>query len=125
MSLIGQNARKASLDKVNSRTKNKILKRYAFLLGKEKKSILKANQKDIQFALGKGLKNNLIERLTIDEKKLIDIKNSIDKIAKLKNLKLYEVGISYYGRTYEEGKKIGLKDAFRAFYCILKYNLFK
>ena len=85
MNLIGQNARKASLDKVNSRTKNKILKRYAFLLGKEKKSILKANQKDILFALGKGLKNNLIERLTIDEKKLIGIKNSIDKIANLKD----------------------------------------
>ena len=85
LGLIGQNARKASLDKVNSKNKNKILKRYAFLLGKEKKSIFKANQKDILFALGKGLKNNLIERLTIDEKKLIDIKNSIDKIAKLKN----------------------------------------
>ena len=54
-------------------------------MGKEKKSILKANQKDIQFALGKGLKNNLIERLTIDEKKLIDIKNSINKIANLKD----------------------------------------
>ena len=85
MSLIGQNARKASLDKVNSKTKNKILKRYAFLLDKEKKSILKANQKDIQFAFGKGLKSNLIERLTIDEKKLIGIKNSIDKIANLKD----------------------------------------
>ena len=85
MRLIGQNARKASLDKVNSKTKNKILKRYAFLLGKEKKSILKANQKDIQFALGKGLKSNLIERLTINEKKLIGIKNSIDKIANLKD----------------------------------------
>jgi glutamate-5-semialdehyde dehydrogenase len=85
MNLIGKNARKASLDKINSKTKNKILKRYAFLLGKEKKSIIKANQKDIQFALGKGLKNNLIERLTINEKKLIGIKNSIDKIASLKD----------------------------------------
>ena len=85
MSLIGQNARKASLDKINSKTKNKILKRYAFLLGQEKKSILKANQKDVLFALGKGLKSNLIERLTIDEKKLIGIKNSIDKIANLKD----------------------------------------
>ena len=60
MRLIGQNARKASLDKINSKTKNKILKRYAFLLGQEKQSILKANQKDIQFALGKGLKLSLI-----------------------------------------------------------------
>ena len=80
MRLIGQNARKASLNKVNSKTKNKILKRYAFLLDKEKKSIIRANQKDIQFAFSKGLKSNLIERLTIDEKKLIGIKNSIDKI---------------------------------------------
>ena len=85
MSLIGQNARKASLDKINSKTKNKILKRYAFLLFQEKQSILKANQKDIQFALSKGLKSNLIERLAIDENKLISIKNSIDKIANLKD----------------------------------------
>ncbi|PIR43585.1 glycosyl transferase [candidate division WWE3 bacterium CG10_big_fil_rev_8_21_14_0_10_32_10] len=44
------------------------------------------------------------------------------KIAKLKNIRIYEVGISYYGRTYEEGKKIGLKDALKAVYCILKYR---
>jgi glycosyltransferase involved in cell wall biosynthesis len=46
-------------------------------------------------------------------------------ISKIPNIRIYEVGISYYGRTYEEGKKIGMKDAFRALYCILKYNLFK
>jgi glycosyltransferase involved in cell wall biosynthesis len=46
------------------------------------------------------------------------------KIAKIKGIRIYEVGISYYGRTYEEGKKIGWKDGFRALYCILKYNLF-
>ena len=46
------------------------------------------------------------------------------KIAKIPKIRIYEVGISYYGRTYEEGKKIGMKDAFRALYCILKYNLF-
>jgi len=45
------------------------------------------------------------------------------KLAK-KKLRFYEVGISYYGRTYEEGKKIGIKDAFRALYCIFRYNLF-
>lgn len=39
--------------------------------------------------------------------------------------RLYEVGISYYGRTYSEGKKIGWKDGFRAIYCIIKYNIFK
>lgn len=47
------------------------------------------------------------------------------KIAKIKGVRIYEVGISYYGRTYEEGKKINWKDGFRAIYCILKYNLFK
>ncbi|MFM2155602.1 MAG: hypothetical protein RL516_351 [Bacteroidota bacterium] len=46
------------------------------------------------------------------------------KIAKIPNIRIYEVGISYYGRTYEEGKKINWKDGFRAIYCIIKYNLF-
>ncbi len=45
------------------------------------------------------------------------------KMSKIPNIRVYEVGISYYGRTYEEGKKIGMKDAFRALYCILKYNI--
>ena len=44
------------------------------------------------------------------------------KLAKRKPIKIYEVGISYYGRTYEEGKKIGWKDGFRALYCIIKYR---
>lgn len=46
------------------------------------------------------------------------------KMAKIPKIRVYEVGISYYGRTYEEGKKIGMKDAFRALYCIFRYNLF-
>ena len=46
------------------------------------------------------------------------------KISRIPKVRIYEVGISYYGRTYEEGKKIGWKDGFRAIYCILKYNLF-
>lgn len=45
------------------------------------------------------------------------------KLAKIKGIRIYEVGISYYGRTYAEGKKIGWRDGFRALYCILKYNL--
>jgi len=45
------------------------------------------------------------------------------KIAKIEGIRIYEVGISYYGRTYEEGKKIGWKDGFRAIYCIIKYGL--
>lgn len=44
------------------------------------------------------------------------------KLAKIKRIKIYEVGISYYGRTYEEGKKIGWKDGLRAIWCILKYR---
>ncbi len=46
------------------------------------------------------------------------------RVAKIPGIRIYEVGISYYGRTYEEGKKINWKDGFRAIYCILKYNLF-
>jgi glycosyltransferase involved in cell wall biosynthesis len=45
------------------------------------------------------------------------------KISRIPNIRIYEVGISYYGRTYAEGKKINWKDGFRAIYCILKYNL--
>lgn len=47
------------------------------------------------------------------------------KISRIPKIAIYEVGISYYGRTYEEGKKIGAKDGFRAIYCILKYGLFR
>jgi len=46
------------------------------------------------------------------------------KISRVQGIRIYEVGISYYGRTFEEGKKINWKDGFRAIYCILKYNLF-
>jgi len=85
MNSLGQNARKAILNKIDTRTKNKILKRYALLLDKEKNSIISANQKDIKFAKKKGLKNNLIDRLTIDHKKLVGIKKSIEKIVKIKD----------------------------------------
>jgi glycosyltransferase involved in cell wall biosynthesis len=47
------------------------------------------------------------------------------KISRVPDVRIYEVGISYYGRTYEEGKKIGWRDGVRAIYCILKYNLFE
>ncbi len=47
------------------------------------------------------------------------------KISRIPNIRIYEVGISYYGRTFEEGKKIGWKDGFRAIYCILKYYLIR
>ena len=85
MNLIGQKARKACLKKINTKIKNKVLKRYALLLDKEKNSIFKANIKDVKLALKKRLKNNLIDRLSIDQKKLTNIKNSVNKIAKLKD----------------------------------------
>ena len=85
MRLIGQNARKASLEKINTKVKNKILKKYASLLDKERNSIIAENTKDIKFALKKGLKNNLIDRLSINHKKLDNIKDSINKIIKLKD----------------------------------------
>ncbi|MDB4082419.1 glutamate-5-semialdehyde dehydrogenase [Candidatus Pelagibacter sp.] len=85
MNLIGQNAKKASFEKINTKVKNKVLKRYALLLDKEKNSIIKENTKDIKFALKKGLKKNLIDRLAINLKKLNDIKSSISKIIKLKD----------------------------------------
>ena len=47
------------------------------------------------------------------------------KISRIPKIRIYEVGISYYGRTFEEGKKIGWKDGFRAIYCIFKYGMFK
>lgn len=47
------------------------------------------------------------------------------KISRIPNVRIYEVGISYYGRTYAEGKKINWKDGFRAIYCILRYNIFR
>ncbi len=70
----------------------------------------------------------LFKREHIQSLKLMEKKFGIEpemtiKLAK-KKLKFYEVGISYHGRSYEDGKKIGAKDAFRAFYCILKYGLF-
>jgi len=85
MNLIGKKAKKASLEKINTTVKNKILKRYASLLDEERNSIIKANAKDIKFSQKKRLKNNLIDRLTINHKKLNDIKNSVNKIIKLKD----------------------------------------
>ena len=85
MNLIGHNAKKASLEKIDTKTKNRILKKYVFLLNKEKNSIITENAKDIKFALKKGLKKNLIDRLAINHKKLTDIKTSINKIIKLKD----------------------------------------
>ena len=85
MNLIGQKAKKASLEKINTKIKNKVLKRYALLLDKERNTIITENAKDIKFVQKKRLKNNLIDRLTINHKKLDNIKDSINKIIKLKD----------------------------------------
>ncbi len=85
MNLIGIKSRKASEKKVDIDTKNKVLNLYAKLLDKENRSILRENLKDIKFAKNKGVKENLINRLRIDEVKLKNIRNSIIKISKLKD----------------------------------------
>ena len=72
----------------------------------------------------KMFRREVIQSIEIKENRFGIEPEITAKIAKNKNIRIYEVGISYYGRTYEEGKKIGWKDGFRAIYCILKYNLF-
>lgn len=67
----------------------------------------------------------VLQSLDLKEKRFGFEPEVTAKIARIPKVKIYEVGISYYGRTYEEGKKIGWKDGFRAIYCILKYNVFK
>ena len=85
MNLIGIKSRKASSKKISTNVKNKVLNKYAQLLDEEKKLILRENAKDIKFAQNKGLKDNLINRLKIDDLRFKDIKNSIKKISKLKD----------------------------------------
>ncbi len=65
-----------------------------------------------------------IQSLDLKEKRFGFEPEVTAKISRIAKIRIYEVGISYYGRTYEEGKKIGWKDGFRAIYSILKYNLF-
>ena len=71
----------------------------------------------------KAFRREIIQSITIEEKRFGFEPEITDKVAKM-NCRIYEVGISYYGRTYKEGKKIGWKDGIRAILCILKYNLF-
>ena len=70
----------------------------------------------------KLIRTSIAKNITIKEKRFGIEPEITAKLAKIKNIKIYEVGISYYGRTYLEGKKIGWKDGFRAMYCILKYR---
>ena len=70
----------------------------------------------------KMFKADVIKNLKLKEKRFGFEPEVTAKIARIRNIRIYEVGISYYGRTYAEGKKIGWKDGFRAIWCILKYN---
>jgi glycosyltransferase involved in cell wall biosynthesis len=72
----------------------------------------------------KMFRREIIQGITLKENRFGFEPEVTAKIAKIPKVRIYEVGISYYGRTYEEGKKIGMKDAFRALYCIIRYNLF-
>lgn len=72
----------------------------------------------------KVFKREVIQGLDLKEKRFGFEPEVTAKIARIPKIRIYEVGISYYGRTYEEGKKIGWRDGFRAIWCILKYNLF-
>lgn len=66
----------------------------------------------------------MIQSIALKEKRFGFEPEVTAKISRVPNVRIYEVGISYYGRTYAEGKKIGWKDGFRAIYCIIKYGLF-
>ena len=72
----------------------------------------------------KLFKAEILKGLTLQEKRFGFEPEVTAKISRVANVRIYEIGISYYGRTYEEGKKIGWKDGMRAIYCILKYNIF-
>ena len=74
----------------------------------------------------KAFRKDVIQSITIEENRFGFEPEITAKISKIRpRIRIYEVGISYHGITYEEGKKIGWKDGFRAIYSILKYNLFR
>ena len=68
-------------------------------------------------------KSDIIKNITLKEKRFGFEPEVTAKISRIPKIRIYEVGISYYGRTYAEGKKINWKDGFRAIFCILKYNI--
>ena len=70
----------------------------------------------------KVFKKEILEKVKLTENRFGIEPEITAKIAKIPNIRIYEVGISYFGRTYEEGKKIGMKDAFRALYVIIKHG---
>jgi glycosyltransferase involved in cell wall biosynthesis len=72
----------------------------------------------------KLFRSDIIKKLNLKEKRFGFEPEVTAKIGRVPGIRIYEVGISYYGRTYNEGKKINWRDGFRAIYCILKYNIF-
>lgn len=72
----------------------------------------------------KLFRSDIIKGLDLKENRFGFEPEVTAKLSRIANIRIYEVGISYYGRTYEEGKKIGWRDGFRALYCVLKYNIF-
>jgi len=72
----------------------------------------------------KMMRREIIQSIYLTENRFGFEPEITAKLSRIKGIRIYEVGISYYGRTYEEGKKIGWKDGFRAIYCIVKYGLF-
>ncbi|MEC8738682.1 MAG: glycosyltransferase family 2 protein [Bacteroidota bacterium] len=72
----------------------------------------------------KMFRTSIVQGLKLKEKRFGFEPEVTAKISRIPKIRIYEIGISYYGRTYEEGKKIGWRDGFRAIYSILKYNLF-
>jgi glycosyltransferase involved in cell wall biosynthesis len=73
----------------------------------------------------KVMKREVVKKISIEENRFGFEPEITAKIAKIPDIVIYEVGISYYGRTYKEGKKIGWRDGFRALYAIVKYNVFR
>ncbi|MEN9841755.1 MAG: hypothetical protein RL376_1555 [Verrucomicrobiota bacterium] len=70
----------------------------------------------------KVMKRGIVNQITIEENRFGFEPELTAKLSKIPDIVIYEVGISYYGRTYKEGKKIGWRDGFRALYAIIKYN---
>ena len=73
----------------------------------------------------KVFRKEILDKIKLKENRFGIEPEITAKISRIPNIRIYEVGISYFGRTYEEGKKIGIKDAFRALFVILKYGFFK
>jgi glycosyltransferase involved in cell wall biosynthesis len=73
----------------------------------------------------KLIRSSMAKQITITESRFGIEPEITAKLARIPKVRIYEVGISYYGRTYEEGKKIGWKDGFRAIYCIFKFKFVK